>query len=784
MPASNPNKASQAKRTASAKRPGAKTAKAEQARLVKLRATIKQHNIDYYNDSPTIPDADYDDLFRELLDLEKLHPVLAVDDSPTDTVGAEPAATFNEVTHSSPMLSLDNAMDLAELDAWHERVLRALESTTTKDTATKDGSAPANKPNKPAKPSFVCELKFDGLAISVRYENGQFIQAATRGNGRVGEDVTANVTTIADTPKKLPANAPSVLEVRGEVYMSFAKFQELKERTETEYLKALEDYENNTLKYELWVADGKPKPNLKQWIADGKPKPKPKSPRKPRVPQLINYLNPRNTAVGSLRLKSSTITASRGLSLWVHGIGQVTTDKGGDSLGADLATDELALMKKLGFPVNPEAKTFKSFDKVRDFCKLWMDKRHSLDYEIDGVVVKVNELDLRESLGFTSRAPRWAIAFKFPPEERSTKLIDIEVSIGRTGRATPFAVLEPVFVGGSTVALATLHNEDQVAEKNVRPGDTVIVRKAGEVIPEVLSHVASQRPKSTKAWKFPTECPSCATKLVREEGDANTYCVNRECGARLREGLSYFAGRSAMDIEGLGERRVEQLVAAGLVSDIGDLFALTLEPLTALDKVADLSAQNLLDQLAEAKERPLANLLIGLGIELLGPTNAELLAQHFGYLDSITAATVEELEAIDGIGPGIAQSVAEFFADKQHQTLIEKLRKVGVRFDIVPGRLAPGEVPAVPQVLEGKSVVVSGNFGGWFIDRNAAKAAIAQRGGKVSGSMSKVTFALVAGENAGITKTNHAKRHGIPVLNEEGLRRLLETGNIATGEAS
>ncbi len=847
MPASDSPKGSQTKR-AGAKADNAEQVRlAERDRLVELQEIIKLHNIDYYQkDAPTIEDAKYDDLRRELLDLEELHPDLAADDSPTGSVGAGPDATFSEVTHSVPMLSLDNAMGLAELDVWHKRVLQALEN---------------------AKPSFTCELKFDGLAISIRYEYGQFVQAATRGNGRVGEDVTANVATIKDTPQKLPTDAPAVLEVRGEVYISFAEFQKLKKRTKKEehikYFARFAKYKIAKQKYTEWFADKqeydkrvaaweatgrlkpktkpqrKPKPKPRKpaefqelkkrtqderhteylikfekykaakqkytewfaseqeydkrvaaWEATGrlkpktkpqrKPKPRPTNPAKPRELSSVDYVNPRNTAAGSLRQKDSAITASRGLSLWVHGIGEVATTAGGDSLGADLATDEIALIKKLGFPVNPDAKTFKSFDKVRDFCELWMDKRHDLAYEIDGIVVKVDELDLRKSLGFTSRAPRWAIAFKFPPEERSTELIDIEVSIGRTGRATPFAVLEPVFVGGSTVERATLHNEDQVAEKNLRPGDTVIVRKAGDVIPEVLSHVASRRPKDAKPWKFPTKCPFCSTELVRGVGDANTYCVNQACGARQREGLTFFAGRSAMDIEGLGERRVEQFVSAGLVRDIGDLFTLELKQVKAAIQAenTDLSAQNLLDQLAEAKERPLANLLIGLGIGQLGPANAELLALHFGDLDSIAVATVEELEVIEGFGPIIVQNVTEFFADKRNQALIEKLREAGVRFDIVPGRLAPGETPDMAQVLTGKSVVVSGNLDDWFIDRNAAKAAIVQRGGKAATSMAKSTFALVAGERAGATKISQAEQHGVPVLDEDGLRQLLNTGEV------
>ncbi len=772
-----PGAKSGAKRAKSAtgKASPSKTRKAKTgpARIAELRGIITQHNINYYqNDSPTIPDADYDALRRELLELEGRHQQLPLDlptsdsspstDSPSASVGAAPSATFSEVTHSSPMLSLDNAMGFDELNAWHARVIKALstESPTT-ETLLTDSKPAASKPTE-RKPTFICELKFDGLAVSLRYEKGEFVQAATRGNGRVGEDVTANVATIADIPKSLPKGAPAVLEVRGEIYMSLSSFKELKERLRKEHVADTARYVGELQLHKYWIAAGKLGRKFTK-------------PRKPKA--LVDYVNARNTAAGSLRQKDAAVTATRRLSMWAHGIGQVVTVKGSSSLGKRLGSEELDLEKKLGLPVNPEARTYKSFAQVRRFCERWEKKRHTLDYEIDGVVVKVDDLALREQLGFTSRAPRWAIAFKFPPEERATKLIDIEVSIGRTGRATPFAKLEPVFVGGSTVELATLHNQDQVAEKDVRPGDTVIVRKAGDVIPEVLSHIAAERPEDAKPWKFPTKCPSCGKALKRNEGDANTYCVNRACGDRVREGLSYFAGRSAMDIEGLGERRVEQLVAAKLISDIGDLFTLELEPLAKmLGKKAKLSAQNLLDQLADAKGRPLANLLIGLGIELLGPTIAQLLAHYFGDLDSLAAASLADLEAIEGVGSGIAESVVEFFDDEQNRAVIEKLRAAGVRFDNVPGRLAPGEASDVAQMLAGKSVVVSGNLDDWFLDRNAAKAAIVQRGGKAPTYMSKSTFALVAGEQAGPAKMAQAEQNGIPVLDEDGLRVLLETG--------
>ncbi|MDG2114913.1 MAG: NAD-dependent DNA ligase LigA, partial [Actinomycetota bacterium] len=442
------------------------------ARVQALRVELDRYRIEYFElDNPTVPDSEYDALMRELEQLEADHPELADSDSPSQAVGAAAVNLFTPVEHRQQMMSLDNAMDLDELRAWNERIVKALPDDL--------------------EPRYVCELKFDGLAVSIRYEQGRFVQAATRGNGRVGEDVTANVATIADVPHRLADSAPDVLEVRGEIYLPVSKFDAL---------------------------------NAQQ-IEAGQP----------------TYVNPRNTAAGSLRQKDPTITATRGLSFWSYGLGEVL---GGPTLATSVEMFEL--LGELGLPINPEIATQPDFAQVEAFCLQWMQGRHDPDYEIDGVVVKLDDLALRDRLGSTSRAPRWAIAFKFPPEEKITELQAIEVSIGRTGRATPFAVLDPVFVGGSTVGVATLHNEDQVAVKDVRPGDMVVVRKAGDVIPEVVGAVAERRPDGLEAWEFPTRCPSCAQPLVRAEGDANTYCVNRVCPARVEQGISHFAGRSAM----------------------------------------------------------------------------------------------------------------------------------------------------------------------------------------------------------------------------------------------
>ncbi len=501
------------------------------ARVDELRAQIAHHNERYHTlDDPEISDADYDALVRELRQLEADHPDLVSGDSPTGLVGGAISATFSAVTHRVPMMSLDNAMDADELRSWADRVVKGL-----------DG----------AEPTFVCELKFDGLAISLRYEKGRFVQAATRGDGRVGEDVTANVATIGDVPHVLPDGAPEVVEVRGEVYMTRSSFEQLNERA----------------------------------FAAGEK----------------TFVNPRNSAAGSLRQKDPAITASRNLSFFSYQLGEVI---GGPEFTSHVAMLEFAA--GLGFAVNDHVRTFTTIDEVAAHCLYWQEHRHDLDYEIDGVVIKLDDTAQRERLGVTSRAPRWAIAYKFPPEERTTVLRDIMVSVGRTGRATPFAVLEPVFVGGSTVGMATLHNQDQVAVKDVRPGDTVVVRKAGDVIPEVVGPVLSLRPKDSTPWVFPTRCPRCGNPLVRPEGEADTRCVAPDCPAQRDQKIAYFASRGGMDIEGLGEQMVEKLTAAGLVRDPADLYSLTVEQLVELDRVGPTSAQNLVDEIARSRQRPVA----------------------------------------------------------------------------------------------------------------------------------------------------------------------------------
>ncbi|HUS43024.1 MAG TPA: NAD-dependent DNA ligase LigA [Ilumatobacteraceae bacterium] len=672
------------------------------ARVDELRAQVAHHNERYHTlDDPEISDADYDALVRELRQLEADHPDLVIDDSPTGLVGGAISATFAPVTHRVPMMSLDNAMDADELRAWADRVTKGL-----------DGAVPA----------FVCELKFDGLAISLRYENARFVQASTRGDGRVGEDVTANVATIGDVPHELPDGAPEVVEVRGEVYMSRSSFDELNERA---------------------VAAGEK-----------------------------TFVNPRNSAAGSLRQKDPSITASRNLSFFSYQLGEVI---GGPEFTSHVAMLEFAA--DLGFAVNDHVQTFETIDEVAAHCLHWQEHRHDLDYEIDGVVIKLDDTAQRERLGVTSRAPRWAIAYKFPPEERTTLLRDIMVSVGRTGRATPFAVLEPVFVGGSTVGMATLHNQDQVAVKDVRPGDTVVVRKAGDVIPEVVGPVLSLRPEGSRPWVFPTNCPRCANPLVRPEGESDTRCVAPDCPAQRDQKIAYFASRGGMDIEGLGEQMVEKLTAAGLVRDPADLYSLTVEQLVELERVGPTSAQNLVDEIARSKQRPLPKLLTALGVRHLGPAASLALTNEFHTLDAIVAKSVDELAAVEGVGEVIATTIVSWFGQETNRAYIDRLRTAGVNFGD-PGAAAEAAAAraATPQTLEGKAVVVTGTLANY--NREQAEEAITARGGKSPGSVSKKTFALVVGESAGASKLTKAESLGVPIVDDAGFEHVLATGEL------
>ena len=673
-----------------------------------LRAQIAHHNELYHGqDSPEISDAAFDELLRKLKEIEAKYPELIEESSPTQIIGSG-FTTFDPVTHRVPMTSLDNAMDAKELQAWGERLVKGLGDV---------------------KIQFACELKIDGLALSIRYENGALVQAATRGDGKVGEDVTANILTISVVPKKLVSKSgkkiPSVLEVRGEVYMSIAAFEKLRVAKQTENEKR--------------VSDGK----------------KPET-----VPA-----NPRNAAAGSLRQKDPTVTATRDLSFWAYQLGEVA---GAPNFSSHSETFDY--LRDLGFPINSEAKTVNSLAQVVEFVAKCEESRHKLNYEIDGVVVKLDDLAQREQLGFTARAPRWAIAVKFAPEERNTILKNISVSIGRTGRATPFAELEPVLLSGSTVSMATLHNREQVQLKDVRPGDTVVVRKAGDVIPEVVGPVLALRPKNSKPWKFPTTCV-CDLKstFVQLEGESDTRCIEPDCPFQRDQRIIHFASRGAMDIEGLGEKTVFALSDKNFVADIGDLYSLTIEKLLQLDGFAELSATNLLTAINNSKTRPLNKLLVGLGIKNLGPAASESLARRFGSLDAIIAATPEQLSEIDGLGDVIANSITKWFKDKSHQAIVKKFRIAGVEFGNVV-------VSNAPQNLVGKAVVVTGTVEGF--SREGAQEAITSRGGKSPGSVSAKTFALVVGDEPGASKLTKAESLKIPIIDSAGFLVLLETGEL------
>ncbi len=673
-----------------------------------LREQIRSHDRAYYElDAPVIPDADYDLLVRELRSIEADHPDLVTPDSPTQRVAGVASSQFAPVQHRTRMMSLDNAMDAGELRAWGERTRRRLDELGLPDTVR-----------------YVCELKIDGLAMSLRYESGRLVLAATRGDGRTGEDVTANVGRIEAVPAELTGDAPEVLEVRGEIYLPLEAFARLRARTEAE--------------------------NLQAEAAGRRPRPLP--------------ANPRNAGAGSLRQKDPEVTGSRGLALWAYQLGEVVgVEPPPTHSGA------LDLLAGLGLPVNPETRSCSSLDEVYEFCAHWVEHRHELPYEIDGVVVKVDDLSVQAALGATSKAPRWAIAYKLPPEERTTQLLEIQVSIGRTGKATPFAVMEPVFVGGSTVSMATLHNEDQVRLKDVRPGDTVVVRKAGDVIPEVVGPVLEFRPADLPEWRFPTDCPSCGRPLVRPEGEAQHLCVNPDCPQKRWAAVCHFASRGAMDIEGLGEQQVQLFMDLGLLADVADVYSLDYDRIGELRGYGEKAIDNLRAAVEASRSRPLARLLFGLNITHLGQAGADTLAGALGSLDAIATASLEDLSAVDGIGPVIAESVHSWFADPGHQQLVARLVAAGVNTD------GP-ERSVLPQTLAGLSVVVTGTLPGY--SREQAEAAIKSRGGKSPGSVSKRTTALVVGDEPGASKVTKAEQLGIPVLDQLGFEHLLETGEL------
>ncbi len=667
-----------------------------------LADEVRGHQFRYYvKDAPIVSDGEFDRLLGELTALEERYPELRTPDSPTQLVGGAGFATdFSSADHLERMLSLDNVFSAEELVAWADRLT---------------GEVGAD-------PEFLCELKIDGVALALVYRDGVLTRAATRGDGRTGEDVTLNARTIEDIPERLAHSddhpVPSVLEVRGEVFFRLADFEEL----------------NAGL-----VAEGK-----------------------------APFANPRNSAAGSLRQKNPAVTARRRLRMICHGLGRAE--------GFNPATlhEAYLALKAWGLPVSDHTTRVTGIGAVAERVVYWGEHRHDVEHEIDGVVVKVDDVSLQRRLGATSRAPRWAIAYKYPPEEATTKLLDIRVNVGRTGRVTPFAYMEPVKIAGSTVGLATLHNASEVKRKGVLIGDTVVIRKAGDVIPEVLGPVVDVRDGTEREFEMPTTCPECGTTLApAKEGDADIRCPNaRTCPAQLRERVFHVAGRGAFDIEGLGYEAGIALLQAGVITDEGDLFGLTADDLlrTSLftTQKGELSAngKRLLANLDRAKQQPLWRVLVALSIRHVGPTAARALAGEFGSLDAIEAATEEQLAASEGVGPTIAAAVIDWFTVDWHRAIVDKWRAAGVR-------MHDERDVSIARTLDGLSIVVTGSLTGF--SRDEAKEAILARGGKAAGSVSKKTAYVVAGDAPG-SKYDKAIELGVPVLDEDGFRALLQNG--------
>jgi DNA ligase (NAD+) len=675
-------------------------------RWQELAEEVREHQFRYYvKDAPVISDAEFDKLFKELADLEDRHPELRVPDSPTQLVGGAGFATdFAEAAHMERMLSLDNVFATDELRAWAQRVENQIGR----------------------EPEYLCELKIDGVALSLVYRDGRLTRAGTRGDGRVGEDVTLNARTIDDIPESLAVTnehpIPAVLEVRGEVFFRVSDFENL----------------NASL-----VEEGK-----------------------------APFANPRNSAAGSLRQKNPAVTARRKLRMICHGVGHT------EGFSPKTLHEAYSALRSWGLPVSEHTARVNGIGAVEERIAYWGEHRHDVEHEIDGVVVKVDDVALQRRLGSTSRAPRWAIAYKYPPEEAQTRLLDIRVNVGRTGRVTPFAYMTPIKVAGSTVSLATLHNASEVKRKGVLIGDVIVIRKAGDVIPEVLGPVVDLREGTEREFVMPTDCPECGTPLApAKEGDADIRCPNaRSCPAQLRERVFHVAGRGALDIEGLGYEAAIALLKADVIGDEGDLFALTEDDLLRTDlfrtKDGALSANGarLLHNLDRAKSRPLWRVLVALSIRHVGPTAARALATEFGRIDAIEGASQEQLAAVDGVGPTIAEAVTEWFTVDWHRAIVDKWRSAGVRME-------DERDARVERTLEGLSIVVTGSLAGF--SRDEAKEAIVARGGKAAGSVSKKTAFVVAGDSPG-SKYDKAAELGVPILDEDGFRDLLENGPPAS----
>lgn len=660
-------------------------------RIQELRQIINHHNHLYYVlDNPEIPDAEYDKLMRELIDLESQFPELIVPDSPTQRIGGEPLAAFKRVTHREPMISLADAFSEGDLRDFHRRVTSVVGDQV----------------------EYVVELKIDGLAISLTYENGILVTAATRGDGLVGEDVTHNVKTIKSVPLRInppSGKFPSVIEVRGEIYLPKEGFKKLNEERE--------DME------------------------------------------LVPFANPRNAAAGSIRQLDPKVAAKRPLSTFIYGIGYV------EGIQFETHYEVLEFYKACGFRVNPHIKLFNSFDDVIDYCMSWREKRDLLPYEIDGMVIKVNSLQFQKMLGSTAKNPRWAIAYKFPAEQKVSVIEDIIVSVGRTGILTPNAVLKPVNIAGSTVSRATLHNEDYIKEKDIRIGDSVIVQKAGDIIPEVVEVIKEKRTGSEKEFKMPHHCPECGAEVIRIPGEAAYRCTGVSCPAQIRRSIIHFASRDAMDIRGLGPAVVSLLLSAGLVKDVSDIYFLKKEDLIPLERMGEKSADNLINAIQDSKKQPLSRLVYALGIPFIGSKASFLLAQAFGSMDKLKAATYDELIKIPEIGTKIAESIVTFFKQEQTNNLLERLKNAGVNME--EQKRSEGIRP-----LENLTFVLTGTLEKY--SRNEAKEIIESLGGRVTSSVSKKTDYVVVGKDPG-SKYDKAVELGVKIIDENEFDKLIGT---------
>lgn len=656
-------------------------------RIAELTQLLHEYGHAYYVlDKPLVPDSTYDQLMQELIALEEAHPSLISPDSPTQRVGGAVLEGFQKVTHRYPMLSLSNAFGEEDLRDFDRKIRQAIGDHF----------------------SYICELKIDGLAISLRYEDGRFVQGATRGDGQVGEDITSNLKTIRAIPLRL--KEPVTIEVRGEAYMPKKSFESL-----------------NAARAE----------NGEELFA-----------------------NPRNAAAGSLRQLDPKVAASRNLSMFIYGIGG-----DGEAYGIDSHGEMLDYLARLGFPSNRERQACATIEEVMAFINKWTEERPNLPYEIDGIVIKVNRYAHQDELGFTAKSPRWAIAYKFPAEEVTTKLLDIDLTVGRTGVITPTAILTPVQVAGTTVSRASLHNEDLIKEKDIRIGDTVIVRKAGDIIPQVVGVILAERPEGTIPYEYPKTCPACGSEVVRIEGDVALRCVNPTCPAQIAEGIKHFVSRNAMNVDGLGEKVVEQLLREGYIANVADLYLLQVEQLVKLERMGEKSAKNLVEALEKSKDNSLERLLFGLGIRHVGEKAAKILAAEYETMDALMKANEADLTNIHEIGDKMAESIVAYFANEEIQTLIARLKDVGVNM-VYKGKKVVVEAGANP--FAGKTIVLTGKLA--QLTRNEAKAKIEELGGTVAGSVSKKTDLVIAGEDAG-SKLEKAQSLGIEIWDEN---RLIE----------